>query len=115
MLAGHSQHFHLYLNGLYWGLYNAVEKPDESFTSAHLGGEPEEWDVLKHFFQVINGDRDAWDAARDIAQGGAANPPRVNRSSVFNTPRCNRDVPSDVGIASTRWLAATSSSDIPQR
>lgn len=36
---------HLYLNGLYWGLYNLVERPNEDFSATYLGGEPEEWDA----------------------------------------------------------------------
>jgi hypothetical protein len=34
---------HLYLNGLYWGVYNLVERPDASFAASYFGGEKEEW------------------------------------------------------------------------
>ncbi|HEV56396.1 MAG TPA: hypothetical protein ENN87_02720, partial [Phycisphaerales bacterium] len=47
---------HLYINGLYWGLYWIHERPDESFAAAYLGGEPEDYDVLKHNASlVVNG------------------------------------------------------------
>jgi hypothetical protein len=39
---------HLYINGLYWGLYNPVERTDQWFTSAYFGGEPEEWFAVHH-------------------------------------------------------------------
>ena len=39
---------HLYINGLYWGLYNAVERPDAWFTSAYFGGTPDDWAVVNH-------------------------------------------------------------------
>jgi hypothetical protein len=39
---------HLYLNGLYWGMYLLHERPDEHFTAAYLGGEEDEWDIVKH-------------------------------------------------------------------
>jgi len=42
-LGSHGLFVHLYLNGLYWGLYNLVERPDASFDSAYLGGPKEEW------------------------------------------------------------------------
>ena len=42
----HGTFVHLYLNGLYWGLYNAVERPVESFCAAYFGGEKEDWDAL---------------------------------------------------------------------
>ncbi len=37
---------HLYLNGLYWGLYNLVERVDDGFASTHFGGEKLEYDVI---------------------------------------------------------------------
>ncbi len=38
---------HLYLNGLYWGLYEAIERPDHSFAAEHLGGDKEDYDLIK--------------------------------------------------------------------
>lgn len=37
---------HLYVNGLYWGLYNPSERPDDSFNAEHLGGDKSEYDVM---------------------------------------------------------------------
>ncbi|MCP4964364.1 MAG: DUF5011 domain-containing protein, partial [bacterium] len=39
---------HLYINGIYWGLYNPVERPDEHFTSEYLGGDNDDWFFLNH-------------------------------------------------------------------
>lgn len=36
---------HLYLNGLYWGLYNVTERPDDAHASNYLGGAEAE-----HYF-----------------------------------------------------------------
>jgi hypothetical protein len=44
----HSRRIHLYLNGMYWGLYTLHEKPDDDFQAAYQGGDPEDWDILKH-------------------------------------------------------------------
>ncbi|NLF32491.1 MAG: hypothetical protein GX591_16570, partial [Planctomycetes bacterium] len=38
---------HLYLNGVYWGLYQANERPDDSFAAEHFGGSKDEYDVIK--------------------------------------------------------------------
>jgi hypothetical protein len=46
---------HLYLNGLYWGLYNLCERPNEDFSASYFGGEPEEWKAV--FFRVRIVDR----------------------------------------------------------
>jgi hypothetical protein len=38
---------HLYINGLYWGLYNICERPDESFASIYTGGKKSDHFSLK--------------------------------------------------------------------
>ena len=43
-----SRPVHLYINGLYWGVYSLHEKPDHHFTSAYYGGDSALWDVFKH-------------------------------------------------------------------
>jgi hypothetical protein len=47
-IGSHGTFVHLYLNGLYWGLYNVVERPDASFLSSYLGGDKEDWYVVNH-------------------------------------------------------------------
>jgi hypothetical protein len=39
---------HLFINGLYWGLYNLTERPDAEFAASYLGGEPDDWVVMNH-------------------------------------------------------------------
>lgn len=34
---------HVYVNGLYWGMYNAVEKPDEHWQAEYFGGDDDDW------------------------------------------------------------------------
>ena len=38
--AAHGILVHLYLNGVYWGVYNAVERPDQRFLASYYGGDP---------------------------------------------------------------------------
>lgn len=38
---------HLYINGLYWGLYNPTERPTASFGESYLGGVAEDYDALR--------------------------------------------------------------------
>lgn len=42
-----SRYYHLYLNGLYWGLYQTQERGDADFAETYLGGRNEEWDCIK--------------------------------------------------------------------
>jgi len=39
--------FHLFINGLYWGLYDVSERPDSDHMSEYFGGEPEDYEVIK--------------------------------------------------------------------
>ncbi len=50
---------HLYVNGLYWGLFNVVERPDEKFTAAHFGGDDDDWFALNHS-GPLSGDATRW-------------------------------------------------------
>ncbi len=50
---------HLYLNGLYWGLYNPSERPDHSFSAEHWGGDKDDWDSV-HDLAPTNGTTVAW-------------------------------------------------------
>lgn len=36
--APHGRYLHLYINGVYWGLYNVVERPDSSFAESYVEG-----------------------------------------------------------------------------
>ena len=56
----HGMFVHLYINGLYWGLYNPCERPDDAFSASYYGGEKEDWDAFKHkSFEVAAGNRSA--------------------------------------------------------
>jgi hypothetical protein len=44
-VGSHGVYVHLYINGLYWGLYNLVERPDASFMASYFGGDKDEWYV----------------------------------------------------------------------
>ncbi len=47
-VGSHGTFVHLYINGLYWGLYNAVEQPNAAFAATYLGGEEEDWYSVSH-------------------------------------------------------------------
>lgn len=43
---GHAAYVHLFLNGLYWGLYMAVERPDADFGAERFGGDDADYDAI---------------------------------------------------------------------
>ncbi len=59
-VAAHRKYVHLYLNGMYWGLYDISEKITNDFIEAYLGGKEEDYDVVKDHNGVTDGDRLAW-------------------------------------------------------
>ncbi len=59
----HGTFVQLYINGVYWGLYNPVERPDEEFAATYFGGDAADYDVVHRgggTFEVQNGDINAW-------------------------------------------------------
>jgi len=67
----HGQHVHLYLNGLYWGLYNLHERPDDSFAASYFGGNKKDYDSIKHNQNtVVSGSNADYRRMFDIAQAG---------------------------------------------
>ena len=40
---------HLYVNGLYFGLFNLTERLEDDFFAEHLGGAPEDWEINEDF------------------------------------------------------------------
>ncbi len=69
-LSSHGTHVHLYVNGMYWGLYNPSERPDDSFNAQHQGGEKEDWDIVKDFTESFRGDLRAWNQMMSLASAG---------------------------------------------
>jgi hypothetical protein len=57
--ASRGRFVHLYLNGLYWGIYNLCERPNEDFSSTYLDGAPEDWDSVNSG-EVKSGSLDLW-------------------------------------------------------
>jgi CotH kinase protein/Chitobiase/beta-hexosaminidase C-terminal domain len=58
-LTTHDRYVHLYLNGLYWGLYDVSERPDGAFASSYLGGKKDDYDVINES-EVKGGTDDAF-------------------------------------------------------
>jgi len=67
--AAHSKFVQVYLNGLYWGIYNLAERPDNSFNAEYRGGDKDDWDVM-HDNIPQSGTRTAWDQMKVLADAG---------------------------------------------
>ena len=77
-LAAHSEFIHLYVNGLYWGIYNDSEHMDADFVSSHLGGHKEDWDLLvgsdtTSLAEVVSGSLNDWAPMMATVNAGITN------------------------------------------
>lgn len=45
--ASHGQPVHLFLNGMYWGMYNLCERINDDYCEQHFGGDKSDYDVIK--------------------------------------------------------------------
>ncbi len=59
-VGSHGTFAHVYLNGVYWGLYNAVERPDEDFAASYGTGDDKDYFFINHG-GATNGDPTRWD------------------------------------------------------
>jgi hypothetical protein len=79
-LSAHGRFVHLYINGLYWGMYNPTERTDAAFAASYLGGSKDEYDAIFSELstptqpKVADGDRLAWDTMFNIANAGLTTP-----------------------------------------
>jgi len=76
-IDGHGAFVHLYLNGLYWGLYNPVERPDAQFAEEYFGGSDEDYDALNRRTstnEAVDGDLNRYNEMLALADLGLASP-----------------------------------------
>jgi hypothetical protein len=67
IVASHGTFVHLFLNGVYRGIYNPAERVNEDFLQAYHGGGPL-WDVIGVANVALGGDSIAWTALRTAAR-----------------------------------------------
>ena len=77
-LTTNGMYAHLFINGLYWGLYNPTERIDDDFCDAHLGGKKEDYDVIKveeygvkHVVMADAGNLDRWNEMFALAENAS--------------------------------------------
>jgi hypothetical protein len=71
---------HLFLNGMYWGLYNIAERVDDQFGKDRLGGKKSDIDVIKieedggNHIEASEGNLEAWELMTQTARAVASSP-----------------------------------------
>jgi hypothetical protein len=64
-LASHNRYVHLYVNGLYWGIYDPTERPDAGLAVEYFGGAKTDYDVVNEG-QLVDGNMTAYNTMMGI-------------------------------------------------
>lgn len=76
-----SRYYHLYLNGLYWGVYQTQERSEASYAESYFGGDKDDYDIIKvdvgenfnlYEIEATDGNTNAWEAVWNLCQQGFA-------------------------------------------
>jgi hypothetical protein len=89
-MAVEFKYVHLYVNGLYWGMYCAMERTDDARLSSRLGGEPEDWDIIRPSGEYT-GSLDAWNEMFALARTIPSNNTTVANSIYHKLQGLNPD------------------------
>jgi hypothetical protein len=89
-VSGHGRYVHLYINGLYWGLYNPTEHISEEFLESYFGGDEENYDIIKDEGELVAGTRDTWDNLLELAELDLSNDANYQRL-LGNKPNGHRN------------------------
>lgn len=82
--GSHVRYVHLYLNGRYWGLYDLDERPEASFAETYLGGDNDDYDVIKsegdtdYTTAATDGNLTTWHQLYNLAKAHRASPTNAN-------------------------------------
>jgi len=66
--GSHGRWVHLFLNGIYWGLYDLQERPDADHMANYFGGTKDDYDTVNSSV-ATNGDLTAFNSLMDLAYG----------------------------------------------
>lgn len=74
-----SRYYHLYLNGMYWGLYQTEERPEARYAASYIGGSPDDYDVVKvntenynYVVEATDGNLNSWQKIYNMSIRGFA-------------------------------------------
>ncbi len=71
------RYYHLYLNGMYWGIFQTDERADNSYAETYLGGDEDDYDIVKvdtqpwpYFVEAADGNLNAWEKLWNLCSKG---------------------------------------------
>jgi hypothetical protein len=80
----HGIYVNLFINGLYWGMYDLHERPDEDFMEEYLDSPKEEFDIIKHNPNtVVHGSNVSYFQMLETARKGLSTPEGLKNIQKF--------------------------------
>lgn len=104
-LEPHGRWVHVFLNGMYWGVYHLHERPDERFAAAYGPGGDLEYDWVK-IGVPMQGNGDLWGEIRDIVDGGVAPGAQWQGGDAYAALSARVDLASYVDYLLAQWYSA---------
>ncbi|MFB6320597.1 CotH kinase family protein [Saccharicrinis sp. FJH54] len=76
-----SRYYHLFLNGMYWGLYQTQERAEARFAESYFGGDKDDYDVVKvntqnyssRTIEATDGNLEKWEEVYNLFRQGFKN------------------------------------------
>ena len=118
-MGGHSPHgsyAHIYINGLYWGMYYIHERPDHAWAAEMFGADEDEYDSIKHYSgNVINNGIGGSATANYNSMVSAANAVQSDPTNLakYNTLTQKLDVDNFITYLLANWFCGNH--DWPQK
>lgn len=83
----------VFINGLYWGLYNLSERIDDNYCKYHFGGLKDDYDVVKRedYLEAAEGTLDKWNELMRLSENAAR--PETYRAIIGETPKPGEEKP----------------------
>jgi hypothetical protein len=64
--APHGRYVHAYINGVYWGVFNIVERPDSAFGASYFGADKDLWDGINFGTATNEGSTVPWNTLQGL-------------------------------------------------
>lgn len=69
--GGHGTYVHLYLNGIYWGVFNVHERPEASHYDSYFGGGSDQLDAVNSG-SAVDGSATSWNSLQSLVSNAVS-------------------------------------------
>jgi CotH kinase protein/Fn3 associated/Lamin Tail Domain/F5/8 type C domain/Chitobiase/beta-hexosaminidase C-terminal domain len=81
--TGRGRFVHLYINGVYWGVFNPVERPDAGFAASYFGVDKDEWDGINFGTAINEGSTVPWNTMLGLVDDITAAPTESGKTAAL--------------------------------